>query len=696
MSILLPMLLVLQSMAGATGYDYAFSRAEVTAIVQVGDSWWVATFDGGLAELDDQLHLQGGLTAAEGMPSIHATALAGDGNGGLWIGTIEGPVHREASGKLDCPADFAGLRTSDVNAMTMAGDKLWIATNEGARLYDPHYAGKPAWDRLPAVPELEPVMKNQWGEVPRLLEVDKKTGKPIPKPMRLYLVTPAGTVLDDLYSVLWDGSSVWLGGVGRLFCYLPAEDGWQTFPLPPGNQTRFVTALASMDGTVYLGTDTGMFRLSIGNDGEGKIAATSFPLWEVNALLPVDGKILVGCDHGVYRYDPADDTFYCLRQLPLNAQKITALARCGQGWLVGSDVGLWLYPVDWTSAQPQQTELGGTIPRSDVWALAPAQGGVWLATGKGLAQWLNDSPSPETIDVAQCRQGCRALLRIGDALWVANKTGLIKLNADKPGKKPLEVKQLTQKSIAVLAVKDGGGIWVAGDNDIYAVEDDGRITHAFMLPPQSERVTDLWQNGARLYVATWGMGVVALDATSGRIVQTYDDTYSLGSNLVYCIQPLAPGRLLVGQQDAGLNVVELTSGEPLWHMSSWDGLGSSDILTVMEEPGELWIAPRAGGLDRLDKMDRKMEVVNSRNGLGDNYIKDILRADDYVYLATAGGCVRLNSPRKAWIVDYWGKEPPVETIKPKGRRACREVTFAVPGMPETKEATSDHPVKINQ
>jgi hypothetical protein len=125
-------------------------------------------------------------------------------------------------------------------------------------------------------------------------------------------------------------------------------------------------------------------------------------------------------------------------------------------------------------------------------------------------------------------------------------------------------------------------------------------------------------------------------------------------------------------------------------------LGSSDILTVEEEPGELWIAPRAGGLNRLDKMDGRIEVVNNRSGLGDNYIKDILRADDYVYLATAGGSVRLSSPHKAWIVEFWGKEPPVETVKLKGRRACREVTFAVPGMPETKEATPDHPVKINQ
>ncbi len=108
------------------------------------------------------------------------------------------------------------------------------------------------------------------------------------------------------------------------------------------------------------------------------------------------------------------------------------------------------------------------------------------------------------------------------------------------------------------------------------------------------------------------------------------------------------------------------------------------------------MAPRATGLNIIDKMDGKIEVINSRAGLGDNYIKAIVRSGDYVYLATGGGCVRINSPRKAVIAEYWGKEAAVETTKPRGRRAAKEVTFAVPGMPETKEATPANPVKINQ
>ncbi len=558
MNLMLPLLLGMQSIMGATGYDYAFSREEVTAIARVGTEWWVATFDGGTAALDGGLHLKGELTAGDGLPGIHVTSLVADGVGGVWIGTIAGPAHREANGKIDCPADFAGLRTSDANAMTMAGERLWIATNEGARLSDPRYAGKPVWDRLPALPELEPVMKEQWGEVPRLLQVDKRTGKPIPKPTRLYLVTPPGAVLDDLYSVLWDGSLVWLGGVGRLFRYVSADDRWQTFPLPPGNETRFVTTLAALGNSIYLGTDSGLFRLNDSNDGEGKIVASSMPAWEINAVLSLDGKLLLGCNQGIYRYDPGDDTYYCLCRLPPQAQNVTALAKCDQGWLAGSDAGLWLYPANWISAEPQKIDLGGTIPRSDAWALAPAKDGVWLATGKGLALWRDGEASPQKVEIAECRDGCRALLGVDNALWVANKSGLIKLSANDVSKKPLGVKKLTGTGIAVLAEKSGGGVWAAGGNNIYPVEDDGRITHAFMLPAQCERITDLWQNSSRLYVATWGMGVVALDAHNGRIVQVYDDSYSLGSNLVYCIRPLAPGRLLVGQQDAGLDVIDLT------------------------------------------------------------------------------------------------------------------------------------------
>jgi len=696
MNLLLPALIMLQSAVSATGFDYAYSREEITAIQKVGSEYWVATFDGGVVALDDDFHTKRELAPAEGLPSIHATALTTDGNGGLWIGTIAGPAHHDAGGKLDCPADFAGLHTSDVNALTMAGDKLWIATNEGARLADPHYAGNPAWDRLPASPELEPAMKAQWGEVPRLVKISEKTGQPIAKPTRLYLVTPAGTVLDDLYSVMWDGGSVWLGGVGRLFRYMPADDQWQTFPLPPGNPTRFVTALAVLGENIYMGTDSGIFHLSTGMDGADKIVATSFPAWEVNTISTWENKLLVGCDNGVYHYNPQDDTFYCLRQLPLGAQKITAISRCEQGWIVGSDVGLWLYPPDWVSAEPQKIALGGTIPRSDVWALAPAKDGVWLATGRGLAWWRNGEPSPHTMHIVECKDGCRALLGSGNALWVANKIGLIKLDTNDATKKPIVVKKLAQTNITVLAEKNGGGVWAAGGNIVYPVEDNGRITHAFLLPNQCERITNLWQDDKRLYVGTWGMGVVALDAQTGRMLQIYDDSYSLGSNLVYCIQPLSPHRLLVGQQDAGLDVVNLTSGEPLWHLSSWDGLGSSDILSLLEEPGELWIGARAAGLNRLDKMDGKIEAITSRAGLGDSYIRDILRSGDYVYLATAGGCVRINSPRRAWIVEYWSKETPVETTKPKGKKAAKEVTFVVPGMPETNSATPANPLKINQ
>jgi ligand-binding sensor domain-containing protein len=696
MNILLPLFFLVTNSIAAPGYDYAFSRGEITAIARMGTEWWVATFDGGVVALDDEFHIKREITAADGLPSVHATALAPDGNGGVWIGTIAGPAHWTPDGKLDCPTDFAGLRTSDVNALTMVGDKLWIATNEGVRLADPHYAGKPAWDRLPGAPELESAMKEQWGEVPRLLEINKKTGKPIPKATRLYLVTPAGTVLDDLYSVLWDGSSLWLGGAGRLFRYIPADDHWQTFPLPKGNEARLLTALAELDGNIYMGTDSGMFRMSLNSNGEDKVATTSIPAWDISTVLSDDNKLLLGCDHGIYHYTPAEDTYYCLRLPPPQASRVTALAKCDRGWLAGSDAGLWLYPGDWISAEPQPINLGGTLPRSDVWALAPAVDGVWLATGKGLARWHNGEAAPQTVDILSCRDGCRALLADGDALWVANKTGLIKMNANDPTPKPLQVKPLAQKNITVLAAKSGGGIWAAGGNVIYPLEEDGRLTHAFMLPSACERITDLWQDGTRLYAGTWGMGVVALDSKTGRILQIYDDSYALGSNLIYCIRPLAPGRMLVGQQDAGLDVVELTSGEPLWHLSSWEGLGSSDILTVMEEPGEIWIGARAGGLNRMDKMDGKIESITSRAGLGDSYIKDILRSGDHVYLATGGGCVRLNSPRKAGIVEYWGKEKSVETIKPKGKKAAKEVTFAMPGMPETNEATPAHPVKINQ
>lgn len=693
-----PLLLVMSVLLSITGVgemEYAVSRSEVTALVQVENHIWVATFDGGLVELDDKLSVQRMLTPQDGLPSMHVTSLVPDTDGGLWLGTVNGPAHVEKSGSVKVLEKIQGLRMSDCTAFCYAGDNLWITTIEGVRLFDPAYKGKPAWDRLPGNEEFIKPLEEQWGKVPSLVKLDAKTKEPIPTPTWLYLATPPGAVLNDLYSVAHDGDDVWFGGVGKVFRYRPATDVWQTFALPDSDATRFVTALTPYGSDLWVGTDRFLTVLKGMREDNLEFGARFLWSCDVHTLKVYNNRLYAAGSYAVFRYDDPKMRFVPELELPPDATAVSAVLPMEQGWLLGTDNGLWLTQSQGEKTKPVHITLGDTLPRSDVWAVVPGANGAWVATGKGLVFWRNDEPAPEKEVLLGDLGSIRSATHSGDKLWLAGSFGL----ACKGWNDPLEPIVLPQQcgmTCAVVCDRVGGGVWAAADRRIMQVDDNGNTKSAILLPTAARRVTDMLEIPDYLLVATWGMGVLALDKSSGEILQAFDESYSIGSNLIYCLELVDNRWLLVGTQDAGMDLLDLANGEPLWHLNSSGGLSHTDVLDIMNEPGELWVSIRGVGLNVVDKMDGKVTVFNSRSGPGDVYAREITRVGDYVYVGSGAGCLRIKSPRASAIQNYWEREIPVDTIKPSAKRAAKEVTFAVPGMPETFGASEDNPVKINQ
>ncbi|SBV36237.1 putative periplasmic ligand-binding sensor protein [uncultured Stenotrophomonas sp.] len=458
-------------------------------------------------------------TTREGLPHnlIHGIAQTQDGY--LWFATWEGVVrYNGIEFRLFDQHAVPELRDSGVLVLRLARDGgLLLGTASGGVVR--HHAGHwSVWPGAEALPrdQIIDLVEGHDGELwvgthgSGVLRID---GSGVITSFDIDAGLPSRSVLKMLQGkdgTIWvataNGLARYSGGrfvaqgaaqglpPGQAFCVVSGPDGrihvgmergaWRqegerfvplASDMPSGNVTRM---MMEADGTVWLGTITGLYRHSQRYGLERIGNANGLPNEQISALWQDrENSLWVGTNGGLLRLRDAPFTTFGLQDGLPNAYVRSVLADArGTLWIATSDGLGWLRDGRFGAAGSRDG-----LPGDSLLSLGRARaGGVWVGTySHGAVLW--DGRVRRHFDTRSGLTGnqVRALLETADGtVWVGTSRGLNRIDAG--GVRHYTVAQGMPDDFVVALHEDRHGVlWVGTSNGLARIE-DGRV-HAYSL-----------------------------------------------------------------------------------------------------------------------------------------------------------------------------------------------------------------------
>lgn len=433
---------------------------------------------------------------AEGLPGALVYAVAQDHDGYLWFGTTGGLARYDGVGFKVFRHDVndpASLADNQVYTLFVDRDgRLWVGgVASGLSRYEPASGGFRHW----AHDDAQPASLSQ-NEVWSIAQTPDG---------RLWVATQGG--LDRLRT---DGHG---------FEHMPGDAAG-------GGMGPTRALLAEPDGRLWIGTERGIYlrqpdgrlrRVAVDPHFHGDLSK----IWRIEGggddvrVATNSGLLRIGAD-GVARPVSAK----------LSAVRSMSSVRDARGRLwIGAQDGVWLDQGDGSlqlfSGHPL---LPGGFPADWVWQiLRDREGGLWFAIADaGVAylapDWdgftrithIPDDPSSLTTTAAEVVQASR-----DGKLWVGEVGSVDKL--DPATGHVVHVAPHVPESVISLAEDLRGQLWIAGQGALYVL-DAGRLQRIDCATSGLTRPTRLVAaDDGRIYVASWGEGLFAIDPQTRRI-----------------------------------------------------------------------------------------------------------------------------------------------------------------------------------
>lgn len=429
---------------------------------------------------------------------------------------------------------------------------------------------------------------------------------------------PEDRKFSDVWATLALAEGVYFGAFEQLTLVRPNGEVRTWKP-----ETRFRRAFA-VNGKLHVAQqDKGLYRM----EGEelklvpgGEVLGAA----EVRGAVAEGGSVLYVGSRGLFRgyadrvepvpMDPSvlgtDNTIYSVLPLPIDA---VALGTTNGGLLIVDAAGKLLRRIQKTDGLPSNYIASMYRERN---------GGVWLATDRGVARWDTRLSS---FDQSSGLGG--AVLAIGQwrgQLYVGTNAGLSRMAvAGAKGGMQFEPVPGMSERVHVL-FSQPGELWVGGESGLYRVKGEKA---ELVLP----------------------VGVV-YDIHVSRS----GDIYAVGAFGAVRLRELAAGKWE--------KAMELTSG-------------GQEFRSVLEEDGEwIWISTQRGALHvRLVEGAAPPEMFGEKDGLPPGW-RSFYRLGANVVVATEKGLKRFDARQKKFVdaADYgseWGGERSVLLAKELSRGA---------------------------
>ncbi len=576
------------------------------------------------------------LTQAQGLPNEIATAVAQDGQGFLWIGTMSGiarwdgyrlKVYRpEVGAERGLPDNVVQQLHAD------AAGRLWVGTSAaGLVRYDAQadrFVRYPVGDKGLAHVSVQAIVDDAAGglwvgteggldHVGADAATIRREPAPGPGPVKALLLGRRGTL--------------WVGTPAGLF-RRDGGAGWELVSLKSGEQPYPQSLAEDSRGRVWVGTQRhGAFVVEPGgavqavHESATPEGAAALEIQHVVAVAEVrpDEVWLATLGQGIVAVDTeARETRRIRHQptLPLSLADNTLHGlfrdRSGLVW-AATDRGVSRHDprqsavLTWFGP-PLRAEGSARASTEVSWILPVDTDRFWLATHRRGIDIVDATgavvgalrPDPKQPASALPADSVIALERAGDgSVFIATKRGLYRAGSD--GRRVVRValqgRDPAASTWALLA--EGGTLWVGGHTDgLWRVDLAGGRTERVARDRgeqrlSDERVTVLAHGPAgSLWVGT-RFGLNRLDAASGRVERFVPDAArsdSLANGFIGCLYTDRAGRLWVGTYGGGISVLE-AGGTRFRRMGRAQGLPDENINAFIEDAsGRLWVSTDDG------------------------------------------------------------------------------------------------------
>jgi ligand-binding sensor domain-containing protein/signal transduction histidine kinase len=606
----------------------------------------------------------------DGLAHDRVTTLHADGQGYLWLGTVEG-LSRFDGYRFVSYGAADGFEHRIVNAVTEDRQgRVWVATNGAgvARLLD-----DPAEGRTGAKKFRRYSVGAGFADRVNALVFDAEDTLWCATDLGLYRaprgegdartferVEPFGPGAYNMAALVDAAGRVWLSLVQELFQFTAGARQRYSFPAP-------IRSLAQgPGGQVWLATERGLYRFAApaGAGGRGEWQGVGVELGPAQKLLALHvdsaGAVWLGTNQGLVKLGvdgmTRRQTTYTVAQgLSDNHVRDVREDREGNLW-----IATWLGGVNVLSGEGivSYTASEGLADPNVLAVVRDRAGRIYAHTERGGVAQVVDGrarviPGSERLtgaDSVQLRQDSR-----GD-WWLGTHQGLFLLPG--PELRPERARRLGpaegippgtrfQGHLSGIYEDPSGVLWCAGTAAVY------RLDPARARPPRFERLPlsppfvegDVVRN-----MATDPQGRLWL-ATSRNIGRLVDGRLELLP--VEPGQPLLQGGSLffdrrgwlwVGRRAQGLSLSRdpLAERPSFQHYSTADGLASDSVSAVTEDAeGRMWVAT-GRGLDQLDPATGQVRHFTRADGLAGDLVHHLdWDGEGRLWAATAGGLARL-------------------------------------------------------
>jgi len=535
-----------------------------------------------------------------------------DNSGFLWLGTSEGLFKFDGRNATAIGKEFPVLK-QDISAIYVDSKQTaWVGTRSG-RIYS--------------------------------LNGGKLDSLKLPKPNE-----------EKVTSFCEVGSTLWIGTYGNgLYSY--SKHDFKHFDTEAGLSDNVVYKITS-DGinTLWCGTDGGITEISsAGSKPAFKVISNKNGLADniVRDVSFENDRVLVAMqDSGLCYYNPGRNwiertmfsTGWTLGAI-LNASDMAPnkliIATEKNGLLLFDKGGMFGYNYE-TYLQ------SGSINQ----LLVDREKQVWVASKKGISRFSEKRYS--FINSSKGVVDDDAILAVAidndNGIWIGTSLGISKIVSDNEGKLVVDkVKGLQKYTISCATKAPDGNIWFGTyGNGIVVISADNKQPVALAMSDKQiadDNISNIYFSDEHtVYISTLGSGLIKarvnLDEQPKKfdIEKVYTEDEGLGSNYVYAAITGNKGKLFVGTDGGGLQMLE---NEKFADLTKRYRLTSNTVFSLCKDQyNNIWATSNADGVLKFD--GKSMQSINLANGLRDAQPQQIIASENTVYALTSKGIDKID------------------------------------------------------
>ncbi|MCX2575454.1 hybrid sensor histidine kinase/response regulator transcription factor [Pedobacter sandarakinus] len=410
----------------------------------------------------------------------------------------------------------------------------------------------------------------------------------------------------------------------------------------PGGSANRISALLSLDGSIYAGTDDGLYYYDVKTDELQK--SVVLPSSQSVLCLASQGKsIFVGTTDGLYAINRGH-----AKRISKKGAAVTAMCPIGKGqFLLAINEAIEIIDSEGNTIKTFGESTLERMAGAAVFNITKDfEGKIWLATNRGLFNFNQESEtltkiyfagssSPESSTVRSVARDGKDHLFIGteEGLFVYNlKSGEVKNYQQSFGFNP---KKLNDNAIYSTFVANDGSVWIGtyfGGINYIPSESNGFTS---VMPSDNasslngKAISQMMEDKqGRIWIGSEDGGIAILNKTRDKFTPINKDTrpFHLTTNNVHAIHDDGYGNIWVGTFLGGLHQFNTKANTTTIYRTSknsLNALSNDQVYSIYRDrKGKLWIGTQ-NGLNLFNYSNKKFSLFKP-GILGNKFIYDII------------------------------------------------------------------------